>query len=130
VIIVLGAAATAVIGKIPPSTPTTTTLPLDVLDYGVTAQTRVDTLMFTLTIKARGAGTLHNTWQLDNRGSSQPMGSESMTFTGPIQIKEVVYSVPFSCDRGQRLEGEMRVEMTKPEPISRASYAPYDFTCH
>lgn len=129
VVIVVAATAPTIIQKILPSAPTTTMPALDVLDYGVTVQSDAGAVVFTFTIKARGSGTLHYTWQPDDRLSGQPVRAENMTFTGPTQIKDVVYPVPYTCSRGQRLQGGMKVEITQPESTSGASYAPYDFTC-
>lgn len=129
VTVVLAAIAPAMIRNIQPSPPTTTNSALDVLGYGVTARTDVGTVWFTFTIKARGSGTLHYIWQPDDRLSGQPVRAENLTFTGPIQTTNVFYPVPYTCYRGQRVQGGMKVEITKPESTSGASYVPYDFTC-
>jgi hypothetical protein len=103
--------------------------PLDVRSYGVIAQPRADGVVFTLTVSALGSGTVRYTWRPGDRLSNQPVVTDTITFTGPMRIENVVHRVPLTCSRGQRLQGSMIVDIATPEFPLGATSDEYDVIC-
>jgi hypothetical protein len=128
VLSVLAVITPLVSSKIFSSPPTPATRALDLRDYGVIANTDVGTVVFTVAIRAEGAGTVEFTVQPEPI-TNQPVRDENLVFNGPLQTKKIVYAVPYTCSSGEHLQGGLRIVITKPESTSGASYAPYDIVC-
>lgn len=85
---------------------------------------------FTFTIRARGSGTIHYTWQPNGAGLSHlPVRNGTVTFTGPTQTENIVYTVPLTGSSGQRIQGGMTVWVTAPDSFSGATYVPFELIC-
>jgi hypothetical protein len=88
------------------------------------------TVVFTFEVAARGSGTVSFTWRPDDRltrmGATVRNGS--MTFTG-TQTQHADYSVALRGTSGQRLQGEMDVEITAPESARGVNGDNFDVTC-
>ena len=112
----------------PPVTPPAPAL--DVVAYGVTTPPPGGAVpcgpgkkvVFTFTISASGSGTLDYIWLPDNGLSHQPVRTDTITFDGPPQTKNVVYDVPYSEITGPQTG--MKVEIISPESFRGASYEP------
>jgi hypothetical protein len=104
--------------------------PLDVVAYGVTTPPPVSAVpcgpgkkvVFTFTVSASGSGTLDYIWLPDKDLSHQPVRTDTITFDGPPQTKNIVYNVPYSQITGPQTG--MKVEITSPESFRGASYEP------
>lgn len=105
---------------------------LDILHYEVSPPSGNGTVAcgpgeiarFTFTVIARGSGTLRYVWRPDKDLADLPARNETLTFTGPIQTENVVFTAPYNTDKAQQFG--MQVAITEPAAFQGASYAGYD----